>query len=424
MRHGRSVLRGATGRGQRRRTAVATTGAVLLLAVVGGSLESLGSSASAAPPTAPAASPSTPASGSPSPGDGVDGVDAPQGIDGGSAVDSPLPTPPALPPTSATPTPSPGGDVVVAGDLTIPARVLQAYMRAATQLSAADPGCHLPWQLLAAIGRIESDHAWDGDVDAAGRTLKLIVGPELDGSPGVAAIHDTDHGRWDGDKVWDRAVGPMQFIPSTWAVLGRDGEGDRVANPSDVDDATLSAAWYLCGYGRDLSGPGDLRQAIHGYNHSDAYVTAVLAWQQAYTVGTVVAVPAAATSTSPTPPVAPTPTTAPSPTAPPSATPLPTLPGPRAPGPVVGHRVPDPFGSGSPSPTPTGPPGDCPSAAPIPTPSDGSTAPATDPPTATPTPTDPVPSGCPTPSATDSPGASESPTALTSPTDPPVAGGP
>ena len=73
--------------------------------------------------------------------------------------------------------------------------------------------------MVAAIGQVESDHGRYGgaSVLANGMTAPSIVGLPLNGRGPVAAIHDTDNGVYDGDKVWDRAVGPMQFIPTTWA---------------------------------------------------------------------------------------------------------------------------------------------------------------------------------------------------------------
>ena len=180
-----------------------------------------------------------------------------------------------------------GRTVVVAGPWSIPAMVLDAYQRAANVLSHTEPRCKLSWQLLAGIGRIESNHAWFGELAADGTTLRRIVGPALDGAPGMAAVHDTDNGRWDGDRAWDHAVGPMQFLPSTWSVLGRDGGGDGRADPNNVYDATLSAGHYLCAHDRDLTDPADLYAAVFSYNHSDAYVAAVLAWDRAYTTGDV-----------------------------------------------------------------------------------------------------------------------------------------
>jgi len=113
---------------------------------------------------------------------------------------------------------------VFTGD--IPATVLDAYRHARDLINTAQPGCHLPLELLEAIGRVETGHARGGQVDKFGTTLTPILGPVLDGN-GFAAIPDTDGGRFDGDHTWDRAVGPMQFIPGTWAGWFADGNGDQ-----------------------------------------------------------------------------------------------------------------------------------------------------------------------------------------------------
>ncbi|MDQ1601354.1 MAG: hypothetical protein QOD68_2828 [Actinomycetota bacterium] len=167
----------------------------------------------------------------------------------------------------------------------LPARVLLAYRNAANALGRSDPACHVSWSLLAGIGQVESGHAYNGAVDRQGRTLNPILGPELNGVGDVAAIPDTDGGRWDGDTTWDRAVGPMQFIPSSWQVWGRDGDGDGKADPSDVDDAAMATASYLCAGDRDLRDEKDRRSAVFSYNHSWDYVDLVLAWADAYATG-------------------------------------------------------------------------------------------------------------------------------------------
>ena len=64
---------------------------------------------------------------------------------------------------------------------------------------------------------------------------------------------DTDAGQYDNDTRFDRAVGPMQFIPSTWSVVGVDGDSDGTRNPQDIDDAALATAVYLCSGDDDLS---------------------------------------------------------------------------------------------------------------------------------------------------------------------------
>ena len=175
----------------------------------------------------------------------------------------------------------------------LPATVFAAYRRAEEELARDAPGCRLRWQLLAAIGQVESGQAWGGRVTPDGTTVTPILGPRLTGGA-FAVVPDTDGGAYDGDPVYDRAVGPMQFIPSTWAHWGADGNGDGRSDPNNVYDAALAAGRYLCAGGRDLSNPADLDRAILGYNHSDAYLRTVKAWYAYYLTGHRV-VPDAAT---------------------------------------------------------------------------------------------------------------------------------
>ncbi|MFH0248956.1 lytic murein transglycosylase [Streptomyces chitinivorans] len=166
----------------------------------------------------------------------------------------------------------------------IPATVLAAYKRAERTLGEERPGCNLPWQLLAAIGKVESGQARGGAVDAQGTTHKPILGPALNGV-GFAHISDTDGGAYDGDTRYDRAVGPMQFIPSTWAGWGADGNGDGRKDPNNIYDAALAAGRYLCAGGRNLSDPADLERAILSYNQSREYLRTVLSWLDFYRKG-------------------------------------------------------------------------------------------------------------------------------------------
>lgn len=167
----------------------------------------------------------------------------------------------------------------------IPASVLAAYKQAEQTIAGSDPGCHVPWQLLAAIGKVESGQARGGRVDAKGTTLSPILGPVLNGV-GFANISDTDHGAYDGDSVHDRAVGPMQFIPSTWEKWGQDANGDGRRDPNNIYDAALATGRYLCADGRDLAVRSDLDRAILGYNHSQEYLRTVLSWFEYYKRGT------------------------------------------------------------------------------------------------------------------------------------------
>ncbi|HWG92922.1 MAG TPA: lytic transglycosylase domain-containing protein [Mycobacteriales bacterium] len=96
----------------------------------------------------------------------------------------------------------------------------------------------LSWTVLAAIGQVESAH---------GKHL----GPSSAG-----------------------ALGPMQFMPATWAAYGIDGDGDGVADIMNPLDAVPSAARYLCRNG--ASTPEGLYGAVFAYNRADWYVRKVL----------------------------------------------------------------------------------------------------------------------------------------------------
>ena len=171
----------------------------------------------------------------------------------------------------------------------IPARALRAYAETELTVRAEQPGCHLSWNTLAGIGWIESQHGTIGGrtLLADGRSSRPIVGPALDGAGGVAAIHSTPGSAgWHGDGVWEHAVGPLQFIPSTWDRWGADGDGDGAADPRDLDDAALAAGHYLCADGHDLSTSSGWNAAVHSYNHDAAYVANVAAAANTYAART------------------------------------------------------------------------------------------------------------------------------------------
>jgi len=204
-------------------------------------------------------------------------------------------------------------------DSRIPAVLLAAYQQAAGRV----PACHLKWQVLAGIGKVESNHARGGQVDAHGTVTEPIFGPEL---------ADGDH-----------AVGPMQFLPSTWAKWGVDADHDGAADPQNVWDATASAADYLCADGRDLSLNGDLVNAILSYNHDGAYLADVFQWITTYSGGVTaipaLATPPAATTTATPPPTTTSPPTTTTTTPPPTTTT--TTPPPNVVGAVVGGLLSD-----------------------------------------------------------------------------------
>jgi len=157
----------------------------------------------------------------------------------------------------------------------IPVRALAAYAFAHVSIAEEQPECGLDWATIAAIGSIESDHGSHGPavLDENGYSQPAIIGRALDGN-GVARIADTDDGLFDGDVTWDRAVGPMQFIPSTWAKWASNANGDDVADPNQIDDAALATARYLCATG-SMTSPEGWRAAVFSYNHDNDYVDKV-----------------------------------------------------------------------------------------------------------------------------------------------------
>ncbi len=165
------------------------------------------------------------------------------------------------------------------GALGIPEIVLAAYRNAELALETAQPGCGLTWNLLAGIGRIESGHASNGRTDAAGTSTTPIFGPALDGTlPGNEVIKEADGG-------FVRAVGPMQFLPSTWALYSADGNGDGATDPHNVFDAALGAGKYLCSGGLNLRDASQELRAVLRYNNSMSYAANVLSWSAAYRTG-------------------------------------------------------------------------------------------------------------------------------------------
>ncbi|WP_326615589.1 lytic murein transglycosylase [Streptomyces anulatus] len=269
--------------------------------------------------------------------------------DGAATGNSPYYT--DLPPLVTPDKPGSSSNLPVTGsaEAGIPASILAAYKQAEQTVATTDPACRLPWQLLAAIGKVESGQARGGRVDTNGTTTSPILGPALNGQ-GFALIKDTDGGAYDSDAVHDRAVGPMQFIPSTWASWGQDANGDGRKDPNNIYDAALAAGRYLCANDRDLAIAADLDKAVLSYNRSTEYLRTVRSWFSYYQRGTH-EIPDG-TGRLPTAPSTPSPSPNP-------GTPSPgTTPGPKpSPSPPGGKPTPGPSkpGDGSTSPKPKPP---------------------------------------------------------------------
>jgi Transglycosylase SLT domain len=125
----------------------------------------------------------------------------------------------------------------------IPTPFLALYEQAATRYG-------LDWAVLAGIGKVECDHGQDTDPSCS--------------RPG--AVNAAGAG------------GPMQFIASTWARYGVDGDGDGRVDRWDSADAIFAAANYLSSSGA----PRDYDRAILAYNHAGWYVTEVQRWAARY----------------------------------------------------------------------------------------------------------------------------------------------
>jgi murein DD-endopeptidase MepM/ murein hydrolase activator NlpD len=181
-------------------------------------------------------------------------VPAPQGAGGGPTF-AVVPTPqdtgdgltatPALLPSVDMPN-LPGSVAFPASFSTPPPDPVQLSSAQLLSLwQSAGKAYSIPWQVLAAINKVESNF---------GRNM----GPSSAG-----------------------AVGWMQFLPSTWAEWGVDANGDGVADPWNPDDAVFSAARYLAAAG----GANDLPRAVYAYNHADWYVNEVLGLADLYDQG-------------------------------------------------------------------------------------------------------------------------------------------
>jgi membrane-bound lytic murein transglycosylase B len=187
--------------------------------------------------------------------------------------------------SATTSAPPPPMIVNAPGALGIPTIALSAYRGAEQKMAGEAPGCGISWNLLAGIGRIESGHAGGGAVDARGTAVVPIYGPALDGTlPGNETIISSSAG---SRVTYARAMGPMQFLPGTWARYASDGKGDGTADPQNIFDATLAAARYLCSGGLNLRDPAGVMAAILRYNNSMPYAQNVLGWAAAYATGVV-----------------------------------------------------------------------------------------------------------------------------------------
>ncbi|OLT56075.1 hypothetical protein BJF89_12615 [Corynebacterium sp. CNJ-954] len=152
-----------------------------------------------------------------------------------------------------------------AESLSMPEDHLAGYISGAQTVASEFPSCNIAWNTLAGIGFIESHHGTYGAGEDGGR----IIGPRLDGSGDFMEVPDTDDGELDGDPDYDRAVGPMQFLPESWGIYGAGGD------PHDIGDAAAAAGRLLCGHDRDLDTADGWSRALFSYNRSEEYMISV-----------------------------------------------------------------------------------------------------------------------------------------------------
>lgn len=222
---------------------------------------------------------------------------APEATGGGDLTPAPtlsdgqVPLPSTGPPVTGGFTPSPGATVTTAppaggrpadvlaawatqtgGKVDVPWVAMQAYGYAELVIHETRPGCNLKWTTLAAIGKIESNHGrHNATLGNDGESTPRILGPVLNGTNNTQRIEDTDDGVLDGDLTYDRAVGAMQFIPSTWQTHKVDADNDGLTDINDIDDAALAAGNYLCQGGRNMDLATDWWNAILSYNDVRVY---------------------------------------------------------------------------------------------------------------------------------------------------------
>jgi hypothetical protein len=202
------------------------------------------------------------------------------------AVPTPGPTyaPPATPPVLARhPASASIADLVspdwlaaTASRTGIPVRALAAYAGAAVEKRKLMPTCGISWNTLAAIGFVESRHgSYHGATIAADGTISPpIYGVALNGNS-TAHIPDSDNGKFDGDKQYDRAIGPMQMIPQTWRNWRTDASADGKKDPQNIDDEVMAAANYLCRASPDMVGVAGWKAGIASYNSAPSYLVRV-----------------------------------------------------------------------------------------------------------------------------------------------------
>lgn len=158
----------------------------------------------------------------------------------------------AAPPSTSPAATATGSVPSTPGD--IPADALLAYQRAADILAAVAPRCSLSWTVLAALGKVTSDHGRSVAASRAGSDTEI-------------------------------PLGPMQLSLTTWSVAGVDGDGDGERSVMDLDDAALAAAVYLCASSRSLATAREIEAALDRFPIPTSDIPVVLAYEAMFRAG-------------------------------------------------------------------------------------------------------------------------------------------
>ncbi|MFZ2528881.1 MAG: hypothetical protein WAX14_14715 [Rhodococcus sp. (in: high G+C Gram-positive bacteria)] len=221
-----------------------------------------------------------------------------------------------FPPDVTVPPGQPSPVLAQDGPLAVPELVYYAYRAAEMQLQIDTPGCGLQWNLLAAVGRIESGHADGGRTDVLGTLSAPRVSPNGE-------------------------LGPLQLPTAVWEQYTADGNADGHADPQNVFDQSLAAGHWLCADGASLREPEGRAVPLARFDARPEYLKNVEAWSAAYEKG------AATTPGVIAPPPVPVTTARPVPDAADVAAPAPVAPQPAA--------VEQPAGEPAPVPAPLPP---------------------------------------------------------------------
>ncbi|MFI6399635.1 hypothetical protein ACIBED_16135 [Rhodococcus coprophilus] len=176
------------------------------------------------------------------------------------------PAEPSDPVLQHPPAPAGAGATSIFGEgpAAIPELVYYAYRAAEMQMAVDSPECGLPWHLLAAVGRLASEHADGGRTDILGTLTTPKVAP-------------------------GGALGPMLLPAAAWETHRADGNADGTTDAQNVFDATLAASTWMCADGARLREPDGEARAVALFDASPEYLANVREWSATYAKGAEVA---------------------------------------------------------------------------------------------------------------------------------------